>query len=164
MSNGKTTRGVGASLLKLEKSVVRKLSSEDVDAYIEKVMRELLYPFFFRKRVHRAIHEFLCSEFGLDAALSEMPADQLSFRIGNPRDAAQDFAATCCYAWLRGAMPAWKKGLIVAALGVLVVVAVFLAVLVVWQIDYDHGRLSEDSAEISLYDTSDSPYSHARRY
>lgn len=149
-------------MLKLEKSVVRKLSSEDVDAYIEKVMRELLYPFFFRKRVHRAIHEFLCSEFGLDAALSEMPADQLSFRIGSPRDAAQDFAAKYRYAWLRGKMPAWKKGLIVAALGVLIALAVLLAVQVVTQVDYDHGKIGDKVIGTNSSAPFDGNYSSVR--
>ena len=151
-------------MLKLEKSVVRKLSSEDVDAYIEKVMRELLYPFFFRKRVHRAIHEFLCSEFGLDAALSEMPADQLSFRIGSPRDAAQDFAAKCRYAWLRGKMPAWKKGIIVAVLAVLIFLAAFFAVDVFDLLNFDHGGWKNGSEGARFYSSSDSPHSNPRRY
>lgn len=136
----------------LEKSDVRQATAEDVDAYIEKVMRELIYPLFFRKRVHQAIHEFLCDEFSLDAALSEMLADQLSFRIGNPRDVAQAFAATCRYAWLRGTMPAWKKGCIVAALVILIVLVGFLAVQVVTQLDYDHGTLSKESIYVDSRD------------
>lgn len=151
-------------MLKLEKSVVRKLSSEDVDAYIEKVMRELLYPFFFRKRVHRAIHEFLCSEFGLDAALSEMPADQLSFRIGSPRDAAQDFAAKCRYAWLRGKMPAWKKGIIVAVLAVLIFLAAFFAVDLFDLLNFDHGDWRGDPVGTHSYTSFDSPHSNVQRY
>ena len=134
----------------LEKSDVRHATTEDVNAYIEKVMRELLYPFFLRKRVHQAIYEFLCDEFGLDEAISELPADQLSFQIGDPKDVAQDFAATCRYAWLRGKMPAWKKWVIVAVLAVLIVLAVFLVVHVVIQLDYDHGQWGNKAIETGV--------------
>lgn len=71
------------------------VSDETINAYIDKVMHELLYPIFLRKRVYKDIYEFLFSETGLDATLAEMPADQFGFRIGETReDVAQDFAAT----------------------------------------------------------------------
>lgn len=136
----------------LEKSGVRQVSAEDVCAYIEKVMRELLYPFFLRKRVHQAIYEFLCDEFGLDEAISELPADQLSSRIGEPRDVAQDFAATCRYAWLRGKMPAWKKWIIVAVVVVLFVLVALLALHVITQLAYDHGDWAEGLIVIDSYE------------
>lgn len=164
MNDAKTTRGVDASLLELKKSGVGRLSDKDVDAYIEKVMRELLYPFFLRRKIREKLRGFLCSEFGLDAALSEMPADQLSFWIGNPRDVAQDFSATCRYAWLRGKMPAWKKGIIVAALAVLVSLAVFLAVRVCILFDFDHGWLGDKEVNVNLDDSSNYSQSNTRRY
>lgn len=130
----------------LEKSDVRHATAEDVSVYIEKVMCELLYPFFLRKKVHQAIYEFLCDEFGLEEAFSEMPADQLSFQIGAPKDVAQTFAVTCRYVWLRGKMPTWKKGIIVAVVGVLIAVAALFAGHVFGQFDYDHGDLAEGLA------------------
>ena len=164
MNDGKTTQGVSGSLLELKKSGVGRLSDEDVDAYIEKVMRELLYPFFLRRKIREKLRGFLCSEFGLDAALSEMPADQLSFWIGNPRDVAQDFAVTCRYAWLRGKMPAWQKWLIVAALVVLIALAALLAVHVVWQLSYDHGWWGDKAISARVYDLSDDSDSNAQFY
>lgn len=148
----------------LEKGSVRQLSPEDVDAYIEKVMRELLYPFFLRKRVHQAIYEFFCDEFGLDAALSEMPTDQLGFRIGKPRDVAQDFAAQYRYAWLRGAMPAWKKWCIVVVAAVLILLAALLTVHVVWQLAYDHGGWTDDSSGTHPYTSFDDSHPNVQFY
>ena len=111
----------------VDKSGVRQATAEDVDAFIAKVMRELLYPVFLRKKLRKEIREFLCNVIGLEEALSKLPADQLRFRIGEPRELAQAFAETCSYVRLRGAMPIWKKRLVAAALIVSVMIAVFFA-------------------------------------
>ena len=112
------------------RSAARQATAEDVDAYIDQVMRELRYPFFLYSKIRGEIREFLCSEIGLGAALSELPADQLDYRIGEPGELAQSFAETCKYVRLRGAMPIWKKRLIAAAVVVAVVAAVLFAVYV----------------------------------
>lgn len=148
----------------LEKSAVRRASAEDVDAYIEKVMRELIYPFFLRRKIRKRLRDFLYREFGLDAALSEMPADQLSFRIGNPRDVAQDFAATCRYVWLRGKMPVWKKGLIAAILAVVILLAAFFAVHIYNLLNFDHGDWRNKAWNADIYDSSNYPHSNVKRY
>ena len=109
------------------RSAARQATAEDVDAYIDQVIRKLRYPFFLYSKIRGEIREFLCSEIGLDAALSELPADQLGFRIGEPGELAQSFAETCKYVRLRGAMPIWKKRLIAVALVVSVVIAALFA-------------------------------------
>ena len=127
------------------------VSVEEIDAYIEKVMRELLYPVFLRERIRKKVYEFLCSETGLDTAFSEIPADQFGFRIGEPRDAAREFAAKCNCAWLRGAMPVWQKCLIAAVLVVLLTVTALFAVRVADQWSYDHGYWTEKEVVVDRY-------------
>lgn len=123
----------------LDKSGVRRATAEDVDAFIAKVMHELLYPVFRRRQLYKEIREFLCSEVGLDEVLSDLPVDQLSYLIGEPRDIAQVFAETCKHVRLRGTMPIWKKRLVAAALIVSVVVAVLFAARAVDQWAYNQG-------------------------
>ena len=131
------------------------VSDKAVDAYIEKVMHKLFYPVFLRGKIHQKIYDFLCGGTGLDTALAEMPADQLEFRIGDPGDVAQDFAAVCKYAWLRGSMPVWKKRVIAVVLVSLLVIAGILVFHVYDQWDYNHGYRDGNGAEEGLLDPSD---------
>ena len=146
------------------RSAVRQATAEDVDAYIDQVMRELRYPFFLYSKIRGEIREFLCSEIGLGAALSELPADQLGFRIGEPRELAQSFAETCKYVRLRGAMPIWKKRLIAAAVVVALLIAGLFAFHVFDQWEYNHGNWKKVPIGTRSYDSSDDSHSDARRY
>lgn len=121
------------------RSAARQATAEDVDAYIDQVMRKLRYPFFLYSKIRGEIREFLCSEIGLGAALSELPADQLAFRIGEPEELAQSFAETCKYVRLRGAMPIWKKRLIAVVVVVSVVIAALFAARAVDQWAFNLG-------------------------
>lgn len=137
------------------RSAARQATAEDVDAYIDQVMRELRYPFFLYSKIRGEIREFLCSEIGLGAALSELPADQLAVRIGEPGELAQSFAETCKYVRLRGAMPIWKKRLIAAAVFVALLIAGLFAFHVFDQWKYNHGLLDDKTVETGFFDLSE---------
>ena len=140
----------------------RPVTAEQLDAYIEKVLRELYCPVFLRGKVRKRVYGFLCNETGLETALLQMPADQLQFRIGEPREAAQAFAATCGYVRLRGSMPTWKKRLIAAGAVILIVLAALFAVYVFDQWAYNRGfwgnnELPSVSRELNRRDCSFDP-------
>lgn len=146
------------------RSAARQATAEDVDAYIDQVMRELRYPFFLYSKIRGEIREFLCSEIGLGAALSELPADQLGFRIGEPGELAQSFAETCKYVRLRGAMPIWKKRLIAAAIVVVLLLIGLFVFHVQDQWKYNHGDLKNKAWNTESYDSSKNPHSTVRRF
>lgn len=137
------------------RNVARRAMAEEVNAYIKRVMRELRCPIFLRGRVSEEIREFLYSEIELEEALSELPADRLSFRIGEPRELAQAFAETCKYVRLRGTMPIWKKRLVAAALIVSVVAAALFAVRAVDQWAHNQGYWGNNDPPNSFSEMSD---------
>lgn len=140
----------------LEKTIRTQapVSDKAVDAYIEKVMHKLFYPVFLRGKIHQKIYDFLCGGTGLDTALAEMPADQLEFRIGDPGDVAQDFAAVCKYAWLRGPMPVWKKRVIAVFMFIAFVAVGLFAFKVFDQWGFNHGYWGNTPAEEGFLDPS----------